>query len=184
MPLLSSRLLGTLVLFASLAVAAPAPGLAQDAEGIAETLPERVLFVTSGGYWDDVARAADAGAGTASGDAAEGGDPEASSSQEMRRGHYRLIIVRGEDNRSLAELQRIELAADGPVLDISMSLEEINDIGAYVTDVRPENSTGAASQPGFAAFIYLKTDPSVSEPETWTVFVDEFGDVVVEQSSN
>jgi hypothetical protein len=174
MPLPSPK---TLLILAGLLVCAPAASLAQDAEEIAETLPERVLFVTSGGFWQDASSA-----GGQESDAE--GEAEEPGAGEMRRGYYRLIVVRGEDNRSLVELQRIELAPDGPALDQSTSLEEINELGAYVTDVRPEDSTGTSSQPGFAAFIYLKTDPSVSEPDTWTVFVDEFGDMVVEQSSN
>lgn len=172
----------TLLILVGLFVFAPAASLAQNAEEIAEALPERVLFVTSGGFWQDAGDAARQDAGTdgeAETDAA--GEPGAGA---MRRGYFRLIVVRGEDNRSLVELQRIELAADGPALDQSTSLEEINELGAYVTDVRPENSTGTSSQPGFAAFVYLKTDPTVSEPDTWTVFVDEFGDILVEQSSN
>lgn len=171
MPLRSPK---TLFILAGLLVCVPVASLAQNAEEIAEALPERVLFVTSGGFWQDAAPDGEAEANPA----------EAPGEAEMRRGYYRLIVVRGEDNRSLVELQRIELAADGPALDQSTSLEEINEIGAYVTDVRPENSTGTTSQPGFAAFVYLKTDPTVSEPETWTVFVDEFGDIMVEQSSN
>lgn len=179
MPLPSPK---TLFILAGLLVSVPSASLAQNAEEIAEALPERVLFVTSGGYWEDAGD--DASQETATDGEAGTSETEEAGAGEMRRGYFRLIVVRGEDNRSLAELQRIELAADGPALDQSTSLEEINELGAYVTDVRPENSTGTSSQPGFAAFVYLKTDPSVSEPETWTVIVDEFGDIVVEQSSN
>ncbi|WP_420409112.1 hypothetical protein [Hoeflea sp.] len=173
----------SLFVLASLFVSVPAVALAQDVEEIAGALPERVLFVTSGGFWQD------AGDDTASRDASAEDETdttvaEESGAAEMPRGYYRLVVVRGEDNRSLAELQRIELAADGPVLVQSVSLEEIEEIGAYVTDVRPESSTGTSGQPGFSAYIYLKTDPTVSEPDTWSVFVDEFGDIVVEQSSN
>lgn len=179
MPLPSPK---AFLILAGLFVCAPAASMAQNAEEIAEALPERVLFVTSGGFWQDAGDAA--GQEAAADGETQTNEAEDPGAGDMRRGYYRLIVVRGEDNRSLVELQRIELAADGPTLDLSVGLEEINQIGAYVTDVRPENSTGTASEPGFAAFVYLKTDPSVSEPDTWTVFVDEFGDIVVEQSSN
>ena len=102
----------------------------------------------------------------------------------QQRGYYRLIAVRGEDNRSLVELQHIALTPDGPQLLESFGIEEINSLGAYVTDIRPEDSTGAAAQQGFGAYIYLKTAPNVVEPETWALYVDQFGDIQVEQWSN
>jgi hypothetical protein len=46
-----------------------------------------------------------------------------------RRGYYRLIAFRGEDNRSLVDLQRIALTPEGPQLVLSISLEEINALG-------------------------------------------------------
>ena len=63
-------------------------------------------------------------------------------------------------------------------------IDEINALGAYVTDMRPEDSTGAATQAGFGAYIFLKTDPTVAEPETWALYIDEFGEIQVERSSN
>ncbi|MEM5494236.1 hypothetical protein [Hoeflea sp. AS16] len=151
-----------LLVLACLAAAAPAAGLAQEAEKLAESLSPRILFVTSGGYWEQ--------------EDAEAGSPQ--------RGYYRLIAIRGEDNRSLVELQHIALAPGGPDVVTTTSIEEINTLGGYITDIRPEDSTGAASQMGFAAYIYLKTDPKVVEPETWALYIDEFGDIVVERSSN
>ena len=95
-----------------------------------------------------------------------------------------LIAIRGADNRSQLHLQQIALTPEGPELALSIGIDEINALGAYVTDIRPEDSTGAASAPGFAAYIYLKTDPKVAEPETWALYVDEFGEIQVERSSN
>lgn len=190
----------TLLFLAGLIPALASPSLAQDIDGIAESLSERVLFVTSGGAWIETASAeptstdatsedrvtepqaetdADPAEVSSNADAA-GTNPEAAP----QRGYYRLVALRGPDNRSLLHLQQIALTADGPELILSIEVEEINTLGAYVTDIRPEDSTGAASQPGFAAYIYLKTDPTMVEPETWTLYVDEFGDIVVEKSSN
>lgn len=188
----------------SLAAAAIAMGLAaasaasQDA--VTENLSERVLFVTSGGYWEEIAES-DGPAEKAGAESADNGEDGGQTSPEdgsdspadasaaedapaLVRGYYRLIAIRGQDNRSQLELQQIALTPEGPRLAMSIGVEEINALGAYITDLRPENSTGRSSGPGFAAFIYLKTAPEVVEPETWALFVDEFGDIVVEQSSN
>lgn len=151
-----------LLLLVWLVPAMPLTGSAQEPNDLAAALSPRILFVTSGGYWEKTGE-------------------EAGSQQ---RGYYRLIAVRGEDNRSLVELQHIALTADGPQLLESSGIEEINSLGAYVTDIRPEDSTGAAAQQGFGAYIYLKTAPNVVEPETWALYVDQFGDIQVEQSSN
>ncbi|MDF1607056.1 hypothetical protein PZ897_02595 [Hoeflea sp. YIM 152468] len=170
-----------LLLLACLSPAMPVPGLTQDIPDLADTLPARVLFVTSGGYWEgtiaDTPLADDAGT-------TSGAVPDAEDAAAQKRGYYRLIAIRGADNRSLLQLQQIMLAPDGPELATSVPVEEINSLGGYVTDIRPEDSTGSASQPGFAAYIYLKTDPSVGEPDTWALFIDEFGDVSVEQTTN
>lgn len=34
------------------------------------------------------------------------------------------------------------------------------------------------------ATVYLKTDPTAREPETWTVLIDDLGDIKVERASN
>lgn len=171
-----------LLLLACLASATPTAGLAQDAATLGETLPARILFVTSGGYWEETGqqeadKAADAGEAKE-----ETSEPVAAPAQN--RGYYRLIAIRGEDNRSLLQLQQIALTPAGPELAKSTPVEAINDLGGYVTDIRPEDSTGAASGPGFAAYVYLKTDPKIVEPETWSLYIDEFGDMQVERSSN
>ena len=172
----------------SLLVCAEPSASAQEAGGIAQSLNERVLFVTSGGFWEEaIAPQSDASGSAEDGGESNAGEAESNAEAALlgtQRGYYRLIALRGEDNRSLVELQQIALTPKGPQLALSISLEEINSLGAYITDIRPEDSTGTASQHGFSAFIYLKTDPTVAEPETWALFVDEFGDIVVEKSSN
>lgn len=180
----------------------PAAGSAQDSLTLAETLAGRVLFVTSGGYWEELAAPEpdDAAQSQQQADAAvkaaDGAEPQAKNENAEapvaaptdaaapRRGYYRLVAIRGEDDRSLVHLQQMELTPQGPEVTMSIGVEEINSLGGYVTDIRPEDSTGTATGPGFAAYIYLKTDPSVAEPDAWTLFVDEFGDIQVEQSTN
>jgi len=156
-----SRLLMVLLCLAPLATS---PASAQQASELAGTLSPRILFLTSGGYWEKAA--------------------ESGAEDETQRGYYRLVAIRGEDNRSLLQLQEIALTADGPKLASSTGIDEVNDLGGYITDIRPEDSTGAASQQGFGAYIYLKSDPSVVEPETWVIYIDEFGEMIVERSSN
>jgi len=161
-----------LLLLACLAPSLPASGFAQDTSKLADTLSPRILFLTSGGYWekaDEAANSSEAGAEVKTG---------------KQRGYYRLIAIRGDDNRSLLQLQQIALTPEGPEIATSIGIEEINSLGGYVTDIRPEDSTGAVSQQGFAAYIYLKTDPAVIEPDTWAFYIDEFGDIQVERSSN
>lgn len=173
---------------------------AQNSLTLAETLAGRVLFVTSGGYWEELAAPDrdDAAQNQQLADAvskpADGAEPQAKSeppgapaptdAAALRRGYYRLVAIRGEDNRSLLHLQQMQQTPQGPETIMSIGIEEINSLGGYITDIRPEDSTGTVVQPGFAAYIYLKTDPSVAEPDTWTLFVDEFGDIRVEQSAN
>lgn len=172
-----------LLVLAGLIPAMMSTGFAQDASVLAETVPSRVLFVTSGGFWQDVDEPEAADAAPESSEApAEPAEPAAAT--PSARGYYRLIAIRGEDNKSLVYLQQIALTPQGPESTLTIGLDEINALGGYVTDIRPEDSTGAASQPGFAAYIYLKTDPKVIEPDTWSVYIDELGDIRVEQSSN
>lgn len=158
----TSRMMALLLCLAPLV---SAPAFAQQASELADTLSPRILFMTSGGYWEKAVEGAEAGS-------------------ETQRGYYRLVAIRGEDNRSLLQLQEIALTTDGPELASSIGIDEINSLGGYITDIRPEDSTGAARQQGFGAYIYLKTDPSVIEPETWAFYIDEFGEMLVERSSN
>lgn len=173
-----------LLLLAGLIPAMLSPGFAQDASVLADTVPARILFVTSGGSWEnqDEPEAAEASPEAETEAAPVEAEPAAPAAE--MRGYYRLIAIRGEDNRSLVYLQQIALTPEGPNSILTIGIDEINELGGYVTDIRPEDSTGAASQPGFAAYIYLKTDPKVIEPDTWAVYIDELGDIRVEQSSN
>ena len=167
-----------LLLLAGFVPAIASASLAQDVSALAESLSARLLFVTSGGYWEEAGDATETETQTA-----EPVSPSAEAAPP-KRGYYRLIAIRGADNSSQVHLQQIALTPQGPELALSIGVDEINSLGGYVTDIRPEDSTGAASGPGFAAYIYLKTDPKVIEPDTWSLYVDEFGDIHVERSSN
>ena len=187
----------------------PTASLAQEAmpSGI-EAVAPRLLFVVSGGYWEGEiaplqtieaaagaeptaeaakpatpeAPATDAAASTKPADAPAAEAPAAPA--VVARGFYRLVVLRSDDNSSRVHLQRFALSPEGPKLVDGRELEEISSLPAYVTDARSEDTSSVSNQPGFAVFITLKTDPSIVERETWTVFVDEFGEVEVNRATN
>lgn len=128
------------------------------------TLPTRLLFAVSGGFWTE--------------------DIETDGATTTSNGYYRLSAFRREDNTSVLFLQKIANTDKGPEEILTLELEEVSAMNVYITDMRPERSTGSSSTPGFASFIYLKTDPSIIEPETYSVYVDDLDDVYVEQASN
>lgn len=163
---------------------------AQDAKTEISLISDRLLFVTSGGFWVEAAVAdEDVPAEEAAGESTDEAKPEADAAVSTeatpevasRRGYYRLVVIRGDDNTSKLFLQEMEISEQGPSISLSTEIEEINALGAYVTDVRREDSSG---EPGFLAFVFLKTDLKLVEPDTWTVLVDEFGDITVEQATN
>jgi hypothetical protein len=195
--------LAAFMLIAAGCLTAPAgPSLAQNADTEVTALSERLLFVVSGGYWEEAdvaAETAPAGEGEPASEA-EPGDtepgaeaeaetktgPETASPAEeeaappARRGYYRLVALRAEDNTSRVYLQQMRLGESGPQVEMTTDIEEISSQSAYVTNITQEGG-GAA---GFSAFIYAKSDPKLPEPDTWTVFVDEFGELSVERATN
>jgi hypothetical protein len=148
----------------------------------ANVVSPQVTFVTSTGYWEE------------SGDplsALDPSDPQAEPATEPknaegapRRGYYKLIALRQQDGTAQIHLQQIAATPAGPEVISSAELEEFSSLKAYVTDIRPETSTGVTAQPGMFATVYLKTDPAAREPETWTVLIDDLGDIKVERASN
>lgn len=144
----------------------------------ASVVPPQATFVTSTGYWEE------------SGEPLSTLDPNASASapaekqSKARRGYYKLIALRQADGTAQIHLQQIEATPTGPVVVSSAELEEFSALKAYVTDIRPETSTGVTAQPGMFATVYLKTDPTAHEPETWTVLIDDLGDIKIERASN
>lgn len=151
----------------SAAIAAPA----QDA-----ILPASVIFATSTGYWEDDGNAPDI-------ERAPSAAENVSAPQGKRHGYYKLFAVRQPDRTSKVYLQQIAQTESGPAIASTVELQEISDLKRYVTDIRPENSSGISKQPGLFATIYLKTDPA-AEPDGWTVLIDEFGDITVEKATN
>jgi hypothetical protein len=142
-------------------------------------LPASIIFATSTGYWEDdgttpaVQRAPSEPQPTAS----------AIAPSKPRHGYYKLFAVRQSDRTAKIYLQQIEQSDSGPSIASTVELQELNDLKPYVTDIRPENSSGMLKEPGLFAMVYLKTDPD-GESETWTVVIDEFGEVTVGKASN
>ena len=148
-----------------------APALAEES-----VLPANITFVTSTGFWEE------------SGDPAEVLDPTGQAggtkTETARRGYYKLIAVRQADGTAHIVLQQVALDPEGPQVISSAELEEFSQMKAYVTDIRPENSDGVTQQPGLFATVYLRTDPKETEPQGWTVLIDDIGDIRIERESN
>ncbi len=157
------------------------PGLFGSASAADEALPAAdIIFVTSTGFWEE------------SGDPLAVLDPTGKAGEEKpaeqqpdrQRGYYKLIAVRQPEGNAHIYLQQIASSAEGPKVVSSAELEEFSAMKAYVTDIRPETSDGISTQPGLFATVYLKTDPAATEPETWTVLIDDIGDIKVERETN
>ncbi|WP_209854960.1 hypothetical protein [Rhizobium herbae] len=162
----------------TLLLAAGSPARADDTV----PMPDNIIFVTSTGYWEESGDPLNVldpnGTRTAE------NQPAAGSSNPAQRGYYKLVAVRQPEGNAHIFLQQIALDAAGPKVVSSAELEEFSAMKAYVTDIRPETSDGVANQPGLFATVYLKTDPTAAEPETWTVLIDDIGDIKVERETN
>jgi hypothetical protein len=168
----------TALLVAGWAVAAEAETVHDD------VLPASIIFATSTGYWEDdgnspAVERAPATTQSVSTQSASDGD----SKPLQRHGYYKLFAVRQPDKTSKVYLQQIAQSDAGPAIVSTVELQEISDLKPYVTDIRPENSTGIIKEPGLFATVYLKTDPA-AESDGWTVLIDEFGDITVEKATN
>ncbi|WP_331374060.1 hypothetical protein [Sinorhizobium chiapasense] len=144
-------------------------------------LPSNITFVTSTGYWEE------SGAALLQDGAEENAGGTTSGSQGSssgKRGYYKLIAVRQSDGTAQVHIQQIASTPAGPEVVSSAELEEFTALKPYVTDIRPETSTGITPQPGMFATVYLKTDPSAKEPESWTVVIDDVGDIKIERATN
>lgn len=130
-----------------------------------EAVPPEATFASSGGYWEEAAA-----------DAAENAAP--------RKGYYKLVSLRQPDRTARVYLQQIAVTDDGLEAIATTELEAFSQQTAYVTDIRPENSNGVSREPGLFATVFVKTDPAMQEPESWTVIVDDVGDIKVERASN
>ncbi|MFK3778362.1 hypothetical protein [Agrobacterium sp. NPDC089420] len=160
------------ILAALILAAAVLPARAQTAA--IDTLPVSAIFVVSSGMWEDRNL-----------EPREGADgqlrpPPASPT----RGYYKVIAIRQGDGTAKIYLQRIAFTADGPHLLENVELDEFNQMKSYVTDIRPESSNGASTSPGLFVTVYLKTDPMAKEAESWTILIDELGEMKIEKASN
>lgn len=162
----------------ALLLAAGSPARADDTV----LMPDNIIFVTSTGYWEESGDPLNVLDPTGTKTAEN--QPAASSSNTAQRGYYKLVAVRQPEGNAHIFLQQIALDATGPKVVSSAELEEFSAMKTYVTDIRPETSDGVANQPGLFATVYLKTDPTAAEPETWTVLIDDIGDIKVERETN
>jgi hypothetical protein len=165
---LKTPLLAALIL----ATAAVLPVRAQT-EAI-DTLPVSAIFVISSGMWED-----------------QNLEPVKGTDGQLRpppatptRGYYKVVAIRQGDGTAKVYLQRIAITADGPNLLENIELEEFSQMKSYVTDIRPESSNGASASPGLFVTVYLKTDPTIREAESWTILIDELGEMKIEKASN
>jgi hypothetical protein len=157
-----------------LLVAAPVTVLADEPP----MLPGSVLFATSTGYWEGEASLPESAPPTPA--------PPVSSQPALpaaRHGYYKLYAVRQPDATSRVYLQQIAASDDGPQVLNTVELSEITALKCYVTDIRPENSSGLIKEPGLFASVILKTTPD-GETQSWTVLIDELGEITVEPASN
>jgi hypothetical protein len=160
------------ILVALLLAAAVLPARAQT-QAI-DMLPVSAIFVVSSGMWED------RNLEPVKGPDGQLRPPPASPT----RGYYKVIAIRQGDGTAKIYLQRIAYTADGPNLLENVELEEFNQMKSYVTDIRPESSNGASASPGLFVTVYLKTDPMAKEAESWTILIDELGEMKIERASN
>jgi len=162
----------TYLLAALLLASAAFPVSAQTAA--IDTLPVSAIFVVSSGLWED------RNLEPVKGPDGQLHPPPASPT----RGYYKVIAIRQTDGTAKIYLQRIVFTAEGPKLLENIELDEFNQMKSYVTDIRPESSNGAPTSPGLFVTVYLKTDPMAKEAESWTILIDELGEMKVEKASN
>ena len=139
-----------------------------------DMLPVSAIFVVSSGMWED------RNLEPVKGPDGQLRPPPASPT----RGYYKVIAIRQGDGTAKIYLQRIVFTADGPSLLENIELEEFSQMKTYVTDIRPESSNGASASPGLFVTVYLKTDPMAKEADSWTILIDELGEMKVEKASN
>lgn len=149
-----------------------------------ELLPLNVTFAISTGFWEGDKGTLGLLDKDLTIDAPEIGGDQQAAGAEPKRGYYKLFAVRQADATAKIHLQQIALSPAGPLLVSSIELEEFSAIKAYVTDIRPESSAGVAASPGLFATVYLKTQPTAQEPESWTVLIDDLGELKVERATN
>lgn len=141
-----------------------------------DALPVSAIFVVSSGMWEEQ--------NLPPAEAQGSSQSQPPATTEPTRGYYKVVAMRQGDGTAKIYLQRIAYTAGGPNLLENVELEEFNRMKSYVTDIRPENSSGASATPGLFVTVYLKTDPVATEAESWTVLIDELGEMKIEKASN
>ncbi len=161
------------------------PVTAHAADATNPILPASITFATSTGYWadDGDAPAVTRPPATATPNAPAAAAATPTAPSQPRHGYYKLFAVRQADRTAKVYLQQIAQTGAGPEIVSTVEVQELNDLNPYVTDIRPENSTGRLNEPGLFAMVYLKTDPD-GDADSWTVIIDEFGDISVEKSGH
>jgi hypothetical protein len=145
-------------------------------------LPATIQFSTSTGYWEDDG-AAPATPPAAKVTPAPQQTAQPAQKPRQRHGYYKLFSVRQADRTSKVYLQQIVAGDATPEILSTTELPEITAMKAYVTDIRPENSSGIIREPGLFAMVFIKVDPD-ADAEVWNVMLDEIGEVSVEKASN
>lgn len=153
-----------------------------------DVLPANVTFVTSSGFWeesgDPEVGPAPPGKALDGGKGLDGGKTPTATGSVAKKGYYKLIAIRQPDGTAHIVLQQIALDPAGPRIVSSAELEEFSRMKAFVSDIRPETSDGVTQQPGLFATVYLRSDATSTDIETWTVLIDELGDIRIERESN
>lgn len=144
-----------------------------------DNVPSQVTFLISGGLWEDPGESS-----IKSNSQKSAVIPPVSSSSTIRRGYYRVVAVRQPDQTSKVYLQQIQVSDAGAQLIDRVELQEISDLHAYVTDIRTDDTAGINRTLGLSATVYLKSNPKSVDPESWSVIVDEFGEIQVARESH
>ena len=112
-----------------------------------EALSPRILFVVSGGFWQTLPEAEDGDeSAAADGETGDSGEAGAATGDAEERGYYRALAYRSDDDTSRLYLQRIALGADGPAVVESSEITQVTERAGYITDIRPENSSGVSAR--------------------------------------
>lgn len=170
----------------------------------AVALPNALIFSVTGGSWsEEIELVADKATHSTQGSAQgssedattkpdEAATPDSASPQnsetkveiKLIEGYYRLSAFEKVDQTSIVFLQKIARSDEGLTQHFTLELEEISTLNAYITDIRLENPNNTSDEIGFSAYVFLKTDPNSSEPETYSVYIDDLDSIYVEPASN
>jgi hypothetical protein len=154
----------------------------------AVALPNALIFSVTAGSWSEEVELAQEADVETTPETDSGTDSSTVSTDAVEvmlmEGYYRLSAFEKVDKTSIVFLQKIARGDEGLTQHFTLELEEISVLDAYITDIRLENPNSTPDETGFAAYIFLKTDPNSSEPETYSVYIDDLDSIYVEPASN